>query len=409
MLRPYNAETDKEATHRIWKEVGWIEDGKEEAMDRYVAAGRALVAELNGAAECLVLTTPGAIRYLDEDLPLSAVTGVTTSYVARKKGFAGRLLARALAEDAAEGALVAGLGAFEQGYYNRLGFGTGPYIHEIAFDPAHLKFDIRPRTPVRLTVDDVEAVHACRLARFRAHGAMNVFTPEVTRAEMVEHDKAFGLGYRDPASGAVTHHMWMQVNEDRESGPYKVTWIAWRTSEELLELLALLRDLGDQIHLVEMAEPAGIQLQDLLREPFKHRRVTEASDFEARMHSIAYQQARILNLEGCLARTHLRGDSVRFNLKLSDPVGEFLASEPVCLPISGDYVVTLGPESCASLGSNSDVPTLTASVGAFTRMWLGVRPATGLAVTDDLAGPADLLARLDWLLRLPPPLPDWDF
>ena len=44
-------------------------------------------------------------------------------------------------------------------------------------------------------------------------------------------------------------------------------------------------------------------------------------------------------------------------------------------------------------------PTLTATVNAFTRLWLGVRPATGLAVTDDLSGPPELLQQLDQLAR----------
>jgi hypothetical protein len=42
-------------------------------------------------------------------------------------------------------------------------------------------------------------------------------------------------------------------------------------------------------------------------------------------------------------------------------------------------------------------------------LWLGVRPATGLAVTDELSGPPELLEALDWVLRLPDPKPDWDF
>ncbi len=60
-------------------------------------------------------------------------------------------------------------------------------------------------------------------------------------------------------------------------------------------------------------------------------------------------------------------------------------------------------------GADPALPTLAASVGAFTRMWLGVRPATGLAATDDLFGPQELLERLDRVLRLPDPKPDWDF
>jgi hypothetical protein len=60
-------------------------------------------------------------------------------------------------------------------------------------------------------------------------------------------------------------------------------------------------------------------------------------------------------------------------------------------------------------GRDASLPTLRAGVGAFTRLWLGVRPATGLAVTDRLVGQRELLAGLDEALRLPDPRPDWDF
>ena len=52
---------------------------------------------------------------------------------------------------------------------------------------------------------------------------------------------------------------------------------------------------------------------------------------------------------------------------------------------------------------------LDASVGAFTRLWLGVRPASGLALTDELVGPPELVAALDAAFCLPPPLPDWPY
>jgi hypothetical protein len=38
-----------------------------------------------------------------------------------------------------------------------------------------------------------------------------------------------------------------------------------------------------------------------------------------------------------------------------------------------------------------------------------VRPATGLAITDELSGPSILLSQLDRCLKLPEPKPDWDF
>src|SRR6185295_5181096 len=108
---------DRDAVHRIWQECGWLEKGKDEQLDRFVQAGHALVADIYGEAECLVLTAPGTLRYLDEDLPTSCITGVTTSRVARKQGLANRLTARAVAADAAEGALLSALTMFEQGYY----------------------------------------------------------------------------------------------------------------------------------------------------------------------------------------------------------------------------------------------------------------------------------------------------
>ena len=134
------------------EEVGWIDkdEKQNEAMDLFLSTSKALVVELNGEAECLVVTTEGTIRHLKTDLPLCAVTGVTTSRVARKQGFAGRLTARAIADAAENGAMVAGLGIFDQGFYNLLGFGNGTYEHWIRFDPSTLKIDKQPRVPQRL-------------------------------------------------------------------------------------------------------------------------------------------------------------------------------------------------------------------------------------------------------------------
>jgi hypothetical protein len=49
-----------------------------------------------------------------------------------------------------------------------------------------------------------------------------------------------------------------------------------------------------------------------------------------------------------------------------------------------------------------------ATVNAFTRLWLGVCPASSLAVTDDLQAPAVLLDELDRMLRLPQPHVGWE-
>jgi hypothetical protein len=407
-LRDYDPGKDKEAVQRIWLETGWLEKEKLDVLDIVIESNRAMVAEVNGEAECLVLGAPGTIRYLDQVLPFFAVTGVTTSRVARKQGLASRLTARMLAASAAEGGLVGGLGMFEQGFYNQLGFGTGGYEHWTGFDPARLQVKREARIPQRITADDWAAVHASRLARMQGHGSCNLEPAGLTRAEMVWASKGFGLGYYDGPHGELLHHIWCNAREV-ESGPYTVAWTSFRTWEQFLELMALVRNLGDQVRLVRMREPPTIQLQDLIQQPFKQRQVSERSRFETGTRASAYWQMRICDLPGCLERTRLPGGPVRFNLALSDPVERFVEKSLPWHGTGGDYVVSLGRSSGAEPGRDPLLPTLAASVGAFTRMWLGVRPATGLAVTDDLSGPRELLAELDEVLRLPEPRPDWDF
>jgi len=407
IFRAYDAERDKQAARRIWREVGWIEEGQEEALDILVRAGRSMVAEIGGEAECLVLSSPGEIRYLEETLPFRGVTGVTTSRVARKQGLASRLTARVLAADAADGALVAGLGMFEQGFYNQLGFGTGSYEHWVSFDPACLRIETEARVPKRVTADDWRAMHASLLTRRRVHGSVSFVPAEIIQAELKYSKSGFGLGYYDGPNGELTHHVWCRAKG--EHGPYSVQWLSYQTMDQFLELMALLKNLGDQVRLVRMREPPGIQVQDLIAQPFKQRQITRRGEYEAAASAMAYWQVRICDLAGCMQHTHLYGEPVRFNLRLSDPIERFLDEDAPWRGIGGEYVVQLGPLSEAVPGQDRSLPTLEASVGAFTRLWLGVGPASGLAATDELSGPAALLADLERALLLPSPKVDWDF
>jgi Acetyltransferase (GNAT) domain len=393
--------------HRMWREVGW-HHGTDEDRERFIECGRALVADLDGEAECLVCSCPGTIRHLEEDLPFACITGVVTSRIARKQGFAQRLAAQLLAAEAQEGSLVAGLGIFEQGFYDRLGFGTGGYEHDVSLDPAHLTVPVTPRVPRRLRADDWEALHAAVLARKRGHGACNLTPAAATRAELREEAGSFGLGYHDGPAGELTHFVWGRGGQ-QEHGPYRVARLVYQTPEQFLELMALIKSLGDQVRLVTMIEPPGVQLQDLIDRPFQHMIARERSKYECRNEAWAYWQMRILDLPGCLARTHLRASEVRFNLRLTDPVATLLDEGGPWRGVAGEYVATAGASSGAERGRDDGLPTLDASVNAFTRMWLGVLPATSLAVTDNLAGPRELLDELDWAFRLPKPHPDWDF
>jgi predicted acetyltransferase len=409
IIRTYEPEKDREAARRIYREVGWLQPGQEESAEQLMSVCRVMVGEVDGDAEALAQTTPGTLRYLDDNLTFSAVAAVATSRIARQQGLALRVTARVVAEDAAEGAHMAGLGMFDQGYYNRIGFGSGGYEHSVRFDPSQLVLDVKPRVPRRVTADDWEAAHAARVAGMRPHGSCTLLPAETTRAEMGWTRNGFGLGYADGPGGAISHYIWCGT-DNVEEGPYRVAWMAYRSYDELLELLALLRTLADQVTTISMHEPAGIQLQDLMHRPYRHQRITRGTDHAVGIRSEAWWQMRICNLPGALEHTRLPGsDSVRFNLRLSDPIERYLGEDAPWRGVAGDYVVTLGPSSGAEMGRDETLPMLEATVNAFTRMWLGVRPATGLAATDRLSGPTELLQRLDVVLRLPEPRLDWEF
>ncbi len=410
-LRSYDPDRDFAAVCRIFREAGWLPSDDEGAallLGGLWQTGHCHVALAEAEAECFVATGAGSLRYLTEDLSFSGVLSVVTSRVARRQGLASRLTAHAVATEAEVGSVVCGLGMFEQGYYNRLGFGSGAYEHWVSCDPAGLLVPERSRPPRRLGPEQWEQVHAARLARRRTHGSVVFAAPQQTRLALGPPRRASGLGYFDNPDGTLSHYLWFET-DNPEHGPYRVTHMAWSSRAQFRELLGLLGSLGDQVHLVEMKEPAGVQLQDLLRQPMKSMNVTEGGKYEAYLSALAYQQFRMLDLPACLAQTHLSGGPVRFSLRLHDPIEAWLEDRHGWRGVGGEYVVTLGEESSVRPGVDPALPRLEATVGAFTRMWLGVRPATGLAVTDDLHGPDKLLAALDEVLRLPEPKPDWDF
>jgi len=404
--REYDHSRDREAVHRIWREIGWLGKDKAEIMDAILESSRAMVAEVNGEAECLVNSAAGVMRYLDADLPFAGCNGAATSRVARKQGLAKRALARLVAADVADGALVVGLGMFDQGFYDQLGYGTSGYEHVLRFDPAALNVDVRARPPRRLTADDRDLMHASRLARLRAHGGVNFHSTVLSETRWGETH--FGLGYCDGSDGALTHHFWCRP-ENVESGPYKIEWIAYQSREQFFELMALIKSLADQVMLVEMREPPLLQLQDLIDRPFRRQRVTGRSRFQARIEANAYFQMRICDLPRCLAYTRLPGVDLRFNLRLSDPIERLLDEDAPWRGVAGEYVVALGESSGAEPGRDPGLPTLNAGVNAFTRLWLGARTASGLAMTGQLSGVRSLLDKLDSAVRLPEPQPDWDF
>ena len=406
-FRAYQTDRDLKAVLRIYREVGWIsEKPHEQAAEQLLGSGRGLVADVAGSAECLAIADTGTIRHLGTDLSLSIVTSVLTSRIARKQGFASRLTAQLLADEAERGLAVSILGIFEQGYYNQLGFGNGGYEYWCTLDPSMLQVPVKARVPQRLGVDDWQAMHASRLKRLHLHGACSITAPAMTHADALWAEHGFGMGYVDE-NGDLSHHIWCSAKG--ESGPYRVNWMAYRTRNEFLELMALLHSLGDQVRSIKMHEPPGVQLQDFIRQPFKIRQLTQRSPHENMMRATAYWQVRILDLEKCVAAVKLPCQPVRFNVVLSDPVTSLLPQTSSWEGIAGDYTITLGPQSSAQPGHDADLPTMRVSINAFSRLWLGVRSATSLSWSDDLQAPESLLTALDQALRMPLPMPDWEF
>ncbi len=411
-IRPYDRQRDLQAVTRIWREVGWIGDeNEEEPLAIFLDATDVEVGTIDDEAECAVATLPGAIRYQDTDLPLSLVMAVTTSHVGRKHGFATSMTARALRSAAAAGAAVASLGMFEQGFYDRLGFGSGAYLHDVVFDPGSLALGHVPyRQPVRLDHGDHAEFHQLHERRHRGHGGVTIERAEAMQAELRWLEKQpFGFGYRND-DGRLTHAIFGTTTG--EHGPYHVRYIAYEEPAQLLELLRLLRELADQVYSVRMIEPADVQLQDLLDEPLSHNRKTASSPHATGIRSLAIFQLRILDLGACVAARRWPGPPVACNLQLTDPLsGDGLDRDPPGADwagLAGDHVLRIGSPSTIADGHDPSLPTLQASVGAFTRCWFSVRPASSLALTADLAGPADLLAQLDVALAQPTPMPGWD-
>ncbi|MBX3176873.1 MAG: GNAT family N-acetyltransferase [Candidatus Hydrogenedentes bacterium] len=409
--RYFDPGQDLDAAIRLWHDIGWMNReaaGARPGMEAYTAACTGYVALVHGLPECFVFQTPGNLRHGHAELPLCAVAGVATSRNARKQGLALRLTARAIAEAAVQGAAIAGLSTFEQGFYNRIGFGSAAYEHTWSLDPARLTVTGAVRPPHRLENLPAEALHEARRNRHRAHGSVTLDSPLMTRATMLRTPNGFGLGYSDDPKETPSHGLWCGTANPGH-GPYTIEFLAWKTPAQFRELLGLIRQWGDQVRLVVLPEPAGIQLQDLIDRPTQHYWSTEGGNFASGNRAHAYYQYRILDLGACVRATRLATPPLDFNLQLHDPMQAHPVPGVDWNGIAGGYTVRLGPESDLRDGHDPALPVLTASAGAFTRLWLGVRPATGLAVTDELAGPPELLAALDETLRLPAPVTDWRF
>jgi hypothetical protein len=224
------------------------------------------------------------------------------------------------------------------------------------------------------------------------------------KGELGWQENGFGLGYYE--DGQLTHFFWADAKG--EHGPYEIGFIAYRSVDELLELLGLIRSLGDQVSSFVMCEPAHLQLQALLRQPFRNRRNTRRSEFENGHWSAAFWQVRLLDVAACMRRHRWPGEAFEFNLVLADPAARFLA-ECDWQGVGGEYVVQIAGVSSAEAGSRNGLPTLRASVNTFSRLFFGIASATEQLVASDFDVSPELVAPLDAAFCLPRMSTSWDF
>ncbi|MDG2199919.1 MAG: GNAT family N-acetyltransferase [Phycisphaerales bacterium] len=409
--RDYDRERDKDAMLRIWREIGWIEDKKPhtEGMDFYLEACRTRVCEVHGEAEIAVSMLGGTMRVLEHDLPLAIVAGVYTGRAGRQQGHATALTAQCIAQDAAGGAAVASLGVFDTGFYDRLGFGTSMKMRVMTIDPRALKVPRASRPPLRLGIEDAEQLHACRLARRVVHGQVQITDWRNTAYEMKWNEGTFVLGYRDGPGGTISHFAAIDPGGKEEHGPYWVWNMTWSTREQLRELLGVFKSLGDQVHGFRMEDPPGISMQDLIDRPLAWNRMTRDSAFGKRTLAVGTNQNRICDLPRCVAAINLPGATLAFNLRLTDPIEGYLPADAPWRGVGGDWIVRINGASSAERGHDDALPTLEASVNAFTRLWLGGHQASALAISTDLSGPTGLIEALDRQFVLPTPCIDWAY
>jgi GNAT superfamily N-acetyltransferase len=389
-IREYE-DDDLADVQRIWQECGWVDEDEAEHLDDFLADADTVVAELEGDAEACTSIHDGSLHHTGTDLPLAVVSSVTTSRVGRKQGLARATLDTALKRAVGRGAAVSMLGMFEQGFYDRSGFGTGAEMLMLRVDPAQLSSDLPYRPPVRLTLDDVPEMVDALHRRQPVHGAVTLPSVAMRRADRSWDDGGFGLGYRDD-DGRLTHFLWCSAKG--EWGPYDVREWAWQDRDQLLELLGVLRSLGDQVRTLILPEPAQVQLQPLVQQLVRMKITRDTGDHRVLLWASAWWQARILDLQACIAALP-PSEELSCNLQVTDPLE--------LDTVAGEWLLRLGPTPTVERGREEGLPDLAISVNSLTRLWLGVRPASTLAATDELDASPELLEALDRVIRLPRP------
>ena len=386
----------------LLKEAGWLErDSDRDAFISYLnrQGASTVVAAVDSKIEGLAVAEHNAsMNYMFQTVNLTVIDTVCASGVSRGMGVASMLVARQLANAADNGLHLASLGVFDQGFYDRLGFGSCIAEPLFCFDPLQLICKQERRTPERLGEDNFLEIYECLLNGVEAHGVVRISNPEWLKLQL-KKDNISSFGFRNKC-GKLTHFISIKEISKIAIG---VVFCSFSCSEEFFDLLSLLRSFGDQIYSIYMTSPPKINLSDCLLRPTRFDKTQKRDKTTCRVRT----QFRILDLFECIEKVKLpSSEKVSFNLRISDPLTDYLSEGGGIncdwRGVSGEYVIHLGEESFAERGRDNTLEYMEASISAFTRLWLGVAQASTLCFTDEMSAPAKLLSKLDRYWVLPP-------
>ncbi len=405
----YDKEKHLEKCISIWMDAGWLMNGQEKLANLWFDSADALVGKHVNDVVALGLAHSGTFHHAahSQNISFCAISAITVAFQGRKLGFAGTLTAELLARGAERGEAFAGLGMFEQGFYDRLGFANFPYTRIAEFRPSELMLSGSfSSDPVRLGKENWQDIHQNRINRLRYHGSVNL-PPVITRADMEINKKTFAIGFRNK-NGEMTHH-YVVRSVKGEHGPMRVIWMAFQTPDQFKDILLSIKSFGDQIDIVSLQEPPGIQFQSLLRKPISSSRQSTGSvERKVGTRTGCWSQGRILDVEKCVNGMKCTGEECSFNLILTDPVEKYLDSSFEWRGCGGEYTIRFSNRSNAELGITEGLPVMQCSVNTFSKLWTGTAKASMLPYTDKITAPSSLLEKLDKTLNLPEPSFDWD-
>jgi predicted acetyltransferase len=332
------------------------------------------------------LTLPGG-----GELPVSAVTAVTTTSTYRRRGLASRLVGAELAAARARGEPASILIAAEWGIYGRYGYGPATEHQSWTVDAASARFRQRPEGTVEYVDRDVARAAAPEV--FERHRRQR--PGEIARPPRF-WDLDFGiLRYPSWPERKPGFHVLARDRHQAVVGvacyEYEEKWALRQPKGEVnVQLFVTAEPVGDALlwyHLISLDLVAAVQVADRPPDDLLPWLLTDARHAQPRERA-DFLWVRPLDVPAMLAARSYPACG-QLVIEVVDEAG----------PAAGRYALDAGPDgaSCEPTGRSAD---LTLGAAALGSVFLGGYPVRTLAaaglVDEESAGS---VSRADALFR----------